>query len=408
MDPTKQHCRQARVEPPVCGRFGAYRDAILLAVAFAATLVGCASGTGHSASGRANAVAVSSDGRYAISSHGDNRLVLWNIAERKHRIISTRANIYSAYWVDGREAFLWQTLDDLIRVQSADGRVIKAFQGPPAYSHAIGHDFKTYVSTDSGWRIWLKKNDNDIDKIKAGDDGAFFGLGKPLNVRLTPNEDRALVSGFGAYFHRDGLDIEAQAKKGYERYDGVAYWNLATRKPIYNLAGNRAKTHATISPDGEYVVGVDENTQHHVWKTSTGEDAYKVSSVTYGIFYETEEGIGEYDDSGVRVDFPDDFNAGNNQSYVAVQFLDDKHYAAFHNRENYASLWKLGDPFALKFLDLGTDPFPSTARYVRNQAIDSAPESGTLVTGQRGGDGINVYRWDPDELTLEKVWAPRP
>ncbi len=61
----------------------------------------------------------------------------------------------------------------------------------------------------------------------------------------------------------------------------------------------------------------------------------------------------------------------------------------------------------LKYLDLGTDPYPATREYVRNTAIDSAPAAGILVTGQANGPGINVYRYDKAARTLKRIWVAR-
>ncbi|MCP1673658.1 hypothetical protein J2T57_000757 [Natronocella acetinitrilica] len=62
-------------------------------------------------------------------------------------------------------------------------------------------------------------------------------------------------------------------------------------------------------------------------------------------------------------------------------------------------------PFFQIIFVLGDDSFPSVSSYARNASIATAPDANVLVTGQRNGSGINVYRYDPDARTLEREWA---
>jgi hypothetical protein len=54
---------------------------------------------------------------------------------------------------------------------------------------------------------------------------------------------------------------------------------------------------------------------------------------------------------------------------------------------------------------LGRNPLPAVRDYVRNAAMDTAPEAGILVMGQQYGDGILVYRYDSEKQKLERVWV---
>ena len=82
----------------------------------------------QTSSGIPMVVSVSSDGRYAISSHQDNRLILWDIKNHSKKVFAENANIYSAYFVKGKHVFLWQDLDDVVYVQHLDGKIIKKLQ----------------------------------------------------------------------------------------------------------------------------------------------------------------------------------------------------------------------------------------------------------------------------------------
>jgi WD40 repeat protein len=355
---------------------------------------------------------VSSDGVYAVSSHLDRRLVLWNLAERTRGTISTQANIYSAYFIDDRRAFLWQDLDDVVHVETVNGRELKSFEHFPTYGHIIGSDLETYAAANIKWHLYLGEG-SDRRPIKRDNAGREVpNTGKLINLSLGPHAKRLLSSGYGLSGYdkkpiKKSPPVEPDAE--FSDYRGVVLWSLPTGNPIKKLAGNAAKTHATLSPDGEYVVAVDENGKAFWWDVDTGA-RHQIARLGSGLYVPSSDPneLGHYNKEGMHLDpseFPGDFGGG---AQIAVQFVSPEHFVILHTYERYASVYKLGDPFARAIVDLGDDPFPSVARYSRNEAIDSAPEANLLVTGQRSKGGINVYRFDPDELTLEKIWAPTP
>lgn len=356
------------------------------------------------------AASVSNSGDYAISSHHSRKLVVWGIGDKQHKAVADDINIYSAEVVPKRNAYLWQDLDNSVTVKTFNGKQIAQFKAPePAYSHDTTSSLDHYLLSDKDWRLYHRGPNGNFSKIKDGKTDTLLGLGKPLNVAIDSKGNRAVIAGFGAYYHKEGLDIEAEESDGYQRFDGVAVWNLKTGRPALNLSGNSAKTYATISPDGEHVVAVDENGKAFRWNISTGE-RQRLSSLGSGVFVPSEgDELGDYDASGLHLDdesdFPEDFEKG---SYIGVHFVSPKHYIILRHNSPYAPVYKLGDPYALKIVDLGTDPFPSVARYSRNEAVDSSPQANVLVTGQRSQGGINVYRFHPEDLTLEKLWTPTP
>jgi len=355
-------------------------------------------------------VSVSSDGRYAISSHRERELVLWDIAERSHAVISRNANIYSAYFVPQRDAFLWQDLDDLVRVQTVEGEELLRFRHFPTYGHVIGPDLETYLASDERWRLYLGWGDEQRPIKQDGESPSFVGSGKLLNLALSADAERVVSSGNSVI---DVVPISEapaiEADRIYSDYAGVVLWDLTTGEPLQKFSGNSAKTHAGLSPDGEYVVSVDENGKSFVWRSASGAPAYRPSRLGSGIFVPSETGIGNYDKRNLRLHYPTDFPEGfDGGPQLNVQFVGPEHYVVLHTYHPYAVLYELGDPFAHAIMDLGTDPFPATDSYARNAAIDSAPEANILVTGQRSGGGINVYRFDPERQTLERLWAPTP
>ncbi len=394
----------------MAGRRYCVAAALLIACS---VLVGCAASAlpGFSSLSPAMVVSVSEDGRYAVSSHQERELVLWDIQQRTHELISDNANIYSAYFIQGRHVFLWQDLGDMVRVQTVKGEVLERFEHFPTYGHVMSADLTTYIASNERWQLYVGHGESQKPLKTDGKHPGFPGIGKLLNLTLSLDNKTLLSAGDGLRI-RDELPIRGHsaviADDAFSDYAGVVLWDLDTRQPQHKLPGNAAKTHATLSPDGRFAIAVDENIHHKIWNTATGEQPYQVSTLGSGIWQPSEEGLGDFDSSGVRIEFPEDFDVGHHRVMLAVHFLSDDYYAAFHTYEPYASLYQLGDPFAIRFLGLGKDPFPSVSAYSRNAAIDTAPAAWVLVTGQRSGGGINVYRFDPEAQALERVWAPSP
>lgn len=373
-----------------------------------------ASGSQKAQQPHVTALSVSSGGAYVVSSHLDRRLVLWNLAERTRGTTSTQANIYSAYFIDDRRAFLWQDLDDVVHVETVNGRELKSFSHFPTYGHVMSTDLETYVAANIEWHLYIGEG-LDRRPIKRDNDGREVpNTGKLINLSMGPDAHKLLSSGYGLSGY-DKKPISAsppvEPNAEFSDYRGVVLWSLPSGKPINKFVGNAAKTHATLSPDGKHVVAVDENTQAFHWNLQTGQ-RQKLSYLRFGIDIDQANGGGEkpwFDKSGMHLDYPDDFPEDfEAAARIGGHFVSAKHYIILYHNQSYAAIYKLGDPYAREIVDLGEDPFPSVARYSRNESIDSAPKANLLVTGQRSQGGINVYRFDPKELTLTKVWAPTP
>ena len=359
------------------------------------------------------ALNLSSDGRYALSSHGDGRLVLWNLEDRTAETLSTSANIYSAYIPQESDLLLWQEHDNQVIVRSIDGAAVRRFESFPSYGHLITPDTTTYIASDERWRLYRVNEDESVDPIKTdGDSPSFIGTGKLLNLDLHVEKGLLLSVGRGLRGRDERLmtdPLTKQSPAGFSYYAGVVIWDQHTGEPLHKLPGNSNKTHAVLSPDGEHVVGVDENGLSHIWRTDTGAIAYtKQHNFHFGVY------VGGHDlgseenwtDEGAHLTYPDDFPEGfSGGAMVAVQFISETEYLTFYTYKHYAVLYEVGDPFARAVFDLGDDPFPSVSSYARNASIATAPEANLLVTGQRDGGGINVYRYDPDTRTLEREWA---
>jgi WD40 repeat protein len=348
---------------------------------------------------------VSGDGRFVISADRDNRLLYWDLDAKTNKQISEQANIYSAYFVAGQPIYVWQDLSGLVRVQHVSGEILRKFEHHDTYGHALSSDLRHYISSDIGWGIHVKVDDRDPYVLKNPDGRSFIGFGKVLNLSLSSDGATLAAGGYGYSF--DGkYTLEEEAERNhYAKMHGVTLWSLDTLEPIAKLPGNSSKTHATISPDGRWAVSVCENRMSYLWDLDSQEQIYAGASLHHGIYYpESDEHDWYFDDTGL-IPLPDDFDARG--AYIATKFISERYYLIFVTYSRYAVLFSVDSPLPVKYFDLGDDPFPAVSDYSRNLAIDTAPEAGILVMGQRDGAGILVYQFDPDELTLERVWVGR-
>ena len=359
--------------------------------------------------GPAVVVSVSSDGRFALSSHLDNRIVLWNLERKEKFLVSEDANIYSAYFVRGAELFLWQGLDDVVHVQGVNKEEFDSFPHFPTYGHVLSADLKHYVSCDADWNLFYDSGDAMKHVKQDGGSPSFLGQGKLLNLTLA-DEGNLLLSAGRGFDIPDNLPITAEGavrpEQTYSDYAGVVLWDLSSGRPLFKFPGNSAKTNATLSPNGQYVVSGCEGGSSFVWEASSGKLLHEDASLYHGILNKNDSDDYEnwtFDDTGL-IPPPNDLNASVGGATLAIKFIDPQHYLRFLTYSPYAVLFHIDNPLPLKYLYLGRDPLPAVRDYHRNAAMDTAPDAGILVMGQQYGGGIIVYRYDSETQELNKVW----
>lgn len=373
-------------------------------------------------------LSVSTDGRYVVSVHDDARLVLWDLEKRKREVLSESANLYSAYFIKESDAFLWQDLENIVRVQRVDGEVIEEFEHFPTYGHVMTHDMQHYLSANQTWNIYHGRGDALRPVLRDSRSPSFMGTGQVLNLSVG---GRYFVSGGSGSPGGEMADSPPIREKEHYRfsssYGGVTLWILDTLTPVAKLPGNSSKTYATISPDGQWVISGDENTIGLFWHTDSPAERYRLADYLSGVLLdELPDGLAteDYWDKSQLIPVPkatEPDKWGNIRSLatpttIAIAFINGSeeflrigysHYRSNGTSSTYAALFEAGNPWPQAYLDLGTDPFPSVNNYSRNLSIDSAPAANLLVTGQAFEGGINVYRYDPEARTLTKEWVGR-
>ena len=364
-------------------------------------------------------LSVSSDGRYVVSGHvGRNadpsnpigQLVLWDIEKKTKTVLSKNANAFSAMFIPDSHEFMWQDDKDIIYMQNVDGQVIKSFQHPfILQNHRMTADKSFYLSADM-WNHLYKGYENDITPIYT--DGA--SISKPVDLSIVGDY---FLSVTAPCSDPDSPVAETQLTANpinpseYKKnsYDGVILWNKNTLKPVAKLNGNCGATNGLISPDGKWVITGGENGAYYMWEINNLNNRL---SLAFQDEYIKNENIKKYDKNEVLYIPKEIEERGISMGKVAYAFITETEFIGLGKSENkdgdgneFASLFTIGNPWVKGYVEIGNNPSISTNYFQRNLSVSSSPKAHILVTGQATGGGINVYKYHPEKMELEKIWV---
>ena len=362
-------------------------------------------------------LSVSTDGRYAISGHAARKtnsvsprgqMVLWDIEKKQKTILSDNANSFSALFIPDSHEFMWQDQNDIVHMQNVEGQEIKSFKHPHVQNHRITADKSFYLSVDFWGRIYKGYGD-EIQPVYT-DGGPTIN---PYSLSIVDNyflsvtdtchglDDPVAETNLTA----NPVNLSSSKKSSY---DGVTLWDKNTLKPIAKLIGNCGSTNGLISPDGKWVITGGENTTYYMWEIDNLNNRQPLSIPNnWGIYdeekYKNDKSIPlpeKLKDEPVSV------------GTVAYAFLSETDYVGLgrSGRKNgdgfqFAALYKAGEPWIKAYVEIGNNPSISTNYFQRNLSVSSSPTAHILVTGQATGGGINVYKYHPDKMELEKIWV---
>ncbi|WP_228063602.1 hypothetical protein [Pasteurella sp. 19428wF3_WM03] len=194
-------------------------------------------------------------------------------------------------------------------------------------------------------------------------------------------------------------------------YNGVVLWDRNTLKPAAELFGFGGRSDALFSPDGKWIIGGGENRSDYMWEVNNLRNRIRLANAEYGIYNpETDT-----DDKSQLLPIPDKFKGKQHHSMsstVTYAFLTETDFIQIrfgpskdgHGQE-IVSLYSAGDPWIKGYVEIGNNPVISTNAFEKSNSVDSAPKAHILVTGQAAHGGINVYRYHPDKMELEKIWV---
>ena len=359
-------------------------------------------------------VSVSTDGRYVISGHASRKahwsqpigqMVLWDIEKKTKQIISTKANALSAMFIPDSHEFMWQDGNDIIYVQNVEGQQIKSFKHPfTIQNHRITADKAFYLSADANNHLYLGYGEN----IKTVyNDGA--SIGKPVDLSIVGDHFLSVTDtchGSNDPVVETNLTEPpvnpSSSKKS--SYSGVTLWDKNTLKPIAKLIGNCGSTSGLISPDGKWVIAGGENLLNYIWSTNDFNQRLELEHVDDTVIYRLPPEQGEKHPIPVPKKYDNKQITLNHT--VAVSFLTEKEFVLFNktNADELIPVYTVGDPLIKGYVETGK-PYVSTDYFQRNLSVSSSPTAHILVTGQATDGGINVYKYHPDKMELEKIWV---
>lgn len=377
-------------------------------------------------------ISISSDGQYVLSTHYGRYLMLWDITNKKSKILNKVANIYSPFFIPNTHNFIWQDAEtNKIYVQSLAGEIIKTFDVAfPVYGHILSENMDNYIASKDDWSLFQLTN-NEWKEIKHNPN---WYPGSALLLQFSFTKNFLLTAGEGQinddqYPIKVGSNLKNIKPDVAESHndsllDGVVLWDINISQPILKLPGNVSKTKATLSPDARYVVAGDENIFIFSWDTKTGKRSARYHAPLQKVqncelVNDLEECEAYLSSKGkYQPQAPADymsiqpFKSGKT---VAIKFINEKgDFIKFTDSARYAVLYNINTPRIQAFMDLGSNPHPTTfSVFTSSNTIDTAPKAGILVMGQTqfgnpdgNGTGIIVYKFDEQNKKLVRIWAP--
>lgn len=339
--------------------------------------------------GMIDMVSVSTDGHYALTSDEKEYITLWDLEQHTKKIISRKAHVWQAYFIPNSHTYVWQDQNMVMHIESVEKGPLKTMKLPfLVYGFVMSKSLNNFMAGDiSNGLHWYKDKKFKTILKPDSEDPREFLADKPINLTLVPNSNKVTES------YISGLGNSPKSAVG------VRIFNIQTGKLLNDLIGDVSHTFATISPDGKYVVAGDMNGTQFVWNLETGKRVVQILAAHPVLKFKHPAGaILDYNVVAEPKDFYDNYNI------QTIKYIDKDHYLVFYNQSQYTILFKTLNPKPIKYLDLGTNPWPATSALERDQAIDTSPSAHVLVIAKRDGPGILVYHYDPKSQTLKKVW----
>ena len=359
-----------------------------------------------SSTGCVETLDISSDGKYVISAHSGNetKLVLWDIEKHEKKVLAKRVYTNTAYFIPNSHDFMWQgSKDKIVHIQNVDGKELASFKHFEIARHIMSEDRKLYISADQTGEIYKGYGD-EMKPIYT--DTPIWGH---YNFDLS---DKYFLSASGGGPYDPDSAVELNPKEDpvqpsvYKKssYNGVTLWDRETLKPVARLGGFGGRSDALFSPDGKWIIGGGENLRHYMWETANLTNRLMLADPDRGIRNP------KVNDDSKLLRVPG-VNIGLNNP-VTYAFVTETEFIEFRMSarkeglgEKYSPLYTVGDPWIKAFVEIGNNPVISTDFYEKSNSVASAPKAHILVTGQAYHGGINVYRYHPDKMTLEKIWV---
>jgi len=216
--------------------------------------------------GRLNSVAITPDGRHALSGSGDG-LCLWEI--ETGRQVSFERHISTVYSVaitpDGRYA-LWGSGDNTLRLREIwTGKEVCRFEGHKFYVRfiAITPDGRYALSTSDSLRLWEIWTGKEVCRFEGH-------TNFETSVAITPD---------GRYALSGSLDKT------------LRLWEIGTGKEVRRFEGHTDQVNSVvITPDGRYALSgsgrdyASKDNTLRLWEIETGKEVRRFEGHTKALY----------------------------------------------------------------------------------------------------------------------------
>ncbi|MBN6067559.1 WD40 repeat domain-containing protein [Aggregatibacter actinomycetemcomitans] len=350
-------------------------------------------------------LSISSDGRYVVSAHYGKKLVLWDLEKRTKEVIAERVNTNSPYFIPNSHDFMWQDKNNIVHIQNVEGKEITHFKHYKVERHLMSEDRKLYISADQTGEIYKGHGDNMIPIYTDTPTWRHYNFALSDKYFLSSSSGGPYEPDSAVEFNPKEDPVQPSIYKK-SSYNGLVLWDRKTLKPIARLGGLGGRSDALFSPDGKWIIAGGENKRDYMWPIDDLNHRQPLASING--FYDENTKVRE--NSGNRP-IPEGISLATPHT-VAYAFVTDTEFIQLTQTgmidgtgNDYVNLYTVGDPWIKAYVEIGFDPAISTNAFEKSNSVDSAPKAHILVTGQAAHGGINVYRYHPDKMELEKIWV---
>lgn len=323
-------------------------------------------------------VAFSPHGERAVTASADQTLIIWDIAtgDVVHRLEAHKGPVRSAVFsADGRQILSGAADGSLILWDAASGEVVRRFQnaGSPIYDVALSQTGFTALSGGADGVVTLWNAQAGAPLAQFGADGGGH-TSAVWSVAYAPDES-------GAVSASDDSTL--------------ILWSFESGQPARRFEGHRSRvTTAAFSPDGRTLVSGSEDNAILVWDVATGAILQRFlghTSLVYGVAY-TPDGrqiLSAAWDATLRLwDLEDGAQlrrlAGHDAEALTVAFSPDGRYGLSGSADNTLVLWDIATGQLIRRLEGHTAPVETVA---------FAPGGKRALSGS---DDFGLILWDLD------------
>ncbi|TYA48540.1 WD40 repeat domain-containing protein [Aggregatibacter actinomycetemcomitans] len=350
-------------------------------------------------------LSISSDGRYVVSAHYGKKLVLWDLEKRTKEVIAERVNTNSPYFIPNSHDFMWQDKNNIVHIQNVEGKEITHFKHYKIERHLMSEDRKLYISADQTGEIYKRHGDNMVPIYTDTPTWRHYNFALSDKYFLSSSSGGPYEPDSAVEFNPKEDPVQPSIYKK-SSYNGLVLWDRKTLKPVARLGGLGGRSDALFSPDGKWIIAGGENKRDYMWPIDDLNHRQPLASING--FYDENTKVRE--NSG-NLPIPEGISLATPHT-VAYAFVTDTEFIQLTQTgmmdgtgNDYVNLYTVGDPWIKAYVEIGFDPAISTNAFEKSNSVDSAPKAHILVTGQAAHGGINVYRYHPDKMELEKIWV---